>query len=337
MRVTLKEIGERAGVTASIASRVLNNKGDVRVSAETRARIIETAHELGYRPDPYAQVLQSGKSSTIILVAPQSHYLMNARKISAVRRALHATGRPVLTADPTEYGRVEDTVDFLLFTRPTAVVWLSPSWSDREFAEACRTLQARDTYLLAVDYSRPVPADVPCDAVTVDRAYGCSLAVSHLIDCVGEEVALIGRPDGGRVEGYRQALAERRIGREIIEWIADGESPRPAFEAAQRLLRAHPQVRGILCHSDLEAIGVVSAARELGRRVPEDLAIAGFDNEPWTEFHAPPLTTVAHPVEQLCSLCMSILQGRLEGSAKPWTRISVHPELLIRASTTHTR
>ena len=336
MGVTLKEIGERAGVTASIASRVLNNKADVRVSAETRARILEAADELGYRPDPYAQVLQSGKSSTIILVAPQSHYLMNARKISAVRRALHATGRPVLTADPTEYGRVEDTVDFLLFTRPTAVVWLSPSWSDQEFAEACLTLQARDTYLLAVDYSRPMPEDVPCDAVTVDRAYGCRLAVSHLLECVGEEVALIGRPDGGRVEGYRQALAERGLGREIIEWIADGESPRPAFDAARRLLRAHPEVGGIFCHSDLEAIGVISAARELGRHVPEDLAIAGFDNEPWTEFHDPPLTTVAHPVEQLCSLSMSLLQGRLDGHTGAWARIALHPELIVRASTTGT-
>lgn len=63
------------------------------------------------------------------------------------------------------------------------------------------------------------------------------------------------------------------------------------------------------------------------------MAVCGFDNEPWTEFHEPPLTTVAHPVEQLCSLSMSVLRSRLEGNTEPWCRIVLHPGLVVRAST----
>jgi len=333
MGVTLKEIAERAGVTASIASRVLNNRPDVRVADETRARIVAAAQELGYRPDPYAQVLQSGKSSTIILVAPHSYYLMNARRIARVQQALHATGQPVLTADLTSFGEAPETVDFLLFTRPTAVVWLSPDWDDHDFGEACAELHDRDTYVLAVDYQRALAPEVPCDAVTVDRAHGCQVAVSHLVDCVGDKVALIGGQSGGRYEGYRRALAEHGIEREIVGWLSGEEPPHEAHQVARKLLREHPEIRGIFCHSDLNAIGVVSAVRESGRRIPEDVAIVGFDNEPWTEFHDPPLTTIAHPLDQLCALSMSVLRSRLDGNTDPWCRIVLHPSLVVRAST----
>jgi len=331
--VTLREIAERAGVTASIASRVLNNRPDVRVADETRVRIVAVAQELGYRPDPYAQVLQSGKSSTIILVAPHSHYLMNARKIARLQRALHSAGRPALSADLTTLGDPQEIVEFLLFTRPSAVVWLSAEWDDGDFREACAELHERDTYVLSVDHQRPLPPDVPCDAVTVDRAHGCKVAVSHLIDCVGEAVALIGGDVGGRGEGYRRALAEHGIEREIIRRPGGAEPPHGAHQVARKLLCEHPEVRGIFCHSDLDAIGVVRAAGELGLRIPEDVAIAGFDNEPWTEFHDPPLTTVAHPIEQLCSLSMSVLRSRLGGNTEPWCRIGLHPGLVVRAST----
>ncbi len=333
MGVTLREIAERAGVTASIASRVLNNRPDVRVADETRARIVSVAQELGYHPDPYAQVLQSGKSSTIILVAPHSYYLMNARRIARMQRALHATGRPVLTADLTSFGEPSATVDFLLFTRPTAVVWLSAEWDDGDFREACAELHERDTYVLSVDHQRPLPPDVPCDAVTVDRAHGCQLAVSHLIDCVGDNVALIAGEGGGRYEGYRRALAEHGIEREIVGRLSGEEPPHEARRVALELLREHPEIDGIFCHSDLNAIGVVSAVRELGLCIPEDIAIVGFDNEPWTEFQDPPLTTVSHPIEQLCSLSMSVLRGRLDGNTEPWCRIVLHPGLVVRAST----
>ncbi len=288
---------------------------------------------MGYRPDPYAQVLQSGKSSTIILVAPHAFYLTGARKTSLLQRALHSTGHPVLCADVTTFGDPQEIVQFLLFTRPRAVVWLSAEWDDGDFREACAQLHERDTYVLAVDHQRPPPPDVPCDAITVDRAHGCRLAVSHLIDCVGENVALVASDAGGRVEGYRAALAERGIDREIIASLSQEEPPRGARRATLKLLREHPEIDGIFCHSDLNAVGVLYALQELGLRVPEDVAVAGFDNEPWTQFYRPPLTTVSHPIEQLCSLTMSVLRHRLDANTEPWCRVELHPGLVVRAST----
>ncbi len=204
-------------------------------------------------------------------------------------------------------------------------MWLSPAWDDRDFREACVQLHAHDTHVFAVDHQSTLPPDVPCDAVSVDRAHSFYLAASHLIDRVGENVALLANEDGGRVEGYRRALSERGI------------QPQEGLRVARQLLRDHSEIDGILCHSDLNAIGAISAIRELGLRVPEDIAIVGFDDEPWTEFHDPPLTTIAHPVKQLCSLTMSALHSRLDGSTEPWRRITLQPRLIVRASTDDTR
>ncbi|MEA3402337.1 MAG: LacI family DNA-binding transcriptional regulator [Armatimonadota bacterium] len=333
MSVTLREVAEKVGVTPSIVSRVLNDK-PVRVSDDTRQRIIEVADELNYRPDLYARVLQSGKSPMVILVAPRSFYLMNARKTARLQQTLRRTGHPLLTADIRLFDDPRAAIDLLLLTKPRAIVWLSPEWGDdSEFEEICSELHERETHVIAVDYQKQLPPDVPCDAITVDRAYGSYLACRHLIDCAGENVAMVGGSSGGRLQGYRRALSERGIDREIIGWLSTAEPPREAYQVTLGLLDDHPEIEGIFCYSDLNAMGVIKAIRETGRTIPDDICIAGYDDEPWTEFHDPPLTTVTHPIEQLCSLSLSVLQDRLDGNDEPWCRIGLHPALKIRAST----
>ncbi|HCA46447.1 MAG TPA: LacI family transcriptional regulator, partial [Armatimonadetes bacterium] len=128
------------------------------------------------------------------------------------------------------------------------------------------------------------------------------------------------------------ALAEAGITDEMVV-VQPEDPPQGAYLAAQTLLRERPDVQGVFCHSDLTAVGVIKALRDHGKRIPEDVAVVGFDNEPWTEFHQPSITTVSHPIEQLCSLSMSVLRSRLEGNAEPWCRIVLHPGLVIRQST----
>ena len=337
MRVTLRDVADKAGVTASIVSRVLNGKPEVRVAEETRARILKAARDLNYRPNPQAQALQSGKSPAIIFVSPLQFFVMNARKAMRLQTAMRSVGRPILSVNLRNFGEPEAAVDFLLSSRPAAVVWLSPTWDDRDFREACVKLHDHDIYVLAADHQSTLPLDVPCDVVGVDRTHGCYRAVSHLIDRVGENVALLANDLGGRVEGYRQALGERGIQRKIIGWLTGEEPPHEARRVTLKLLRDHPEIDGLFCHSDLNAIGAISAIRELGLRIPEDVAVAGFDNESWTEFHDPPLTTVAHPIEQLCSQTVSVLRSRLDGNTEPWRRIALQPTLIVRASTDDTR
>jgi len=332
-RVTLREIAAKAGVTPAIASRVLNNKPDVRVADATRARIVEAAREANYRPDPFARVLRSGKSSLIILVAPQSFYLMGARKTNRMQLALHSLDHPVMTADINMFGDPDAAVEFLMLTRPTAIVWMAPDRSEKDFAEMCSDIRSRDTHIIAADYPSQLPPDVPCDAVTVDRAHGCYLAASHLLDRRGDKVAFIGTDRGGRVEGFRRALKERNIDREIIYFTGPEDPPHGSLAVTRRLLEEQPDIRGIFCHSDISAIGAIAAIREAGLTIPDDIAVAGYDNEPWTEFLDVPLTTVAHPIEQLSSLSMTILRGRMEGNSDPWCRVTLQPPLIVREST----
>jgi LacI family transcriptional regulator len=173
---------------------------------------------------------------------------------------------------------------------------------------------------------------VPCDAITVDRAYGSYLACDHLIKSGGERLAAVVGGKGGRMEGYQRALREHGIEKKRIGRLTGEEPPQEAYEVALKLLKDDPQINGVFCHSDLNALGVMKAIEELGMKIPDDVRVAGYDNEPWAAFHSPALTTVTHPIDQLCSLSLSVLQDRLSGNDEPWCRIGLHPGLVARES-----
>jgi len=332
VRVTLRDIAEKAGVSASTVSRVLNGKPDARVTDATRQTILDAAEDLGYSPNPFAQALKSGKSSLITLIAPQTEFLVSGRKVSRLRDAMYDLHRATLTVDISRVGDPQRAVEVLLGTAPLAVVWLSPDWYDERIDEVCRTLDEYETYVLLADHQRELAPDVPCDAITFSRNHGSYLAVGHLIEQGCQRIGFIGLPAGGRIEGYREALGDSGIEREHVAMLEGEDVAAEAVDAVRRLLRDAPEVDGIFCYSDLIAASVLRALVEDGVRVPEEVALVGFDNDPWTAYLDVPLTTVAHPIERLCAEAIRMLRTRLDGDAGPWRRVTLSPELVVRRS-----
>jgi DNA-binding LacI/PurR family transcriptional regulator len=135
-----------------------------------------------------------------------------------------------------------------------------------------------------------------------------------------------------RVKGYRTTLEARGLPYNA-EWV---QQCLPVVESGQEvargLLRAHPDLTAIICHNDLTAIGALQACAEAGRRVPDDVAVVGFDNIPLAAWVTPPLTTCDFPKYQLGSRAMQMLLTRIDDCSQGCENVVVQPELIIRAS-----
>jgi LacI family transcriptional regulator len=278
---SLKEVAARAGVSFQTASKVLNG-GNVRVSAETAARIIAVAESLGYRPNTVARSLVQRSTATIGLVAGDitdgalSQFALAAEHTA--RRHDHA----VLVGNLSEHG--EDgaaVVRMLIERRVDGVIAAAPQLEeDTEVAELLRR------YVPAVSLHHVPGGGVPL--VGSNHREGGRLATEHLILLGHTSIGTVTGPFRRRVvrsrlHGYEDAL--RNAGIEPGEDLAAEAdwTPGGAAAAARLLLKRDPGMTAIFVHSDMMAIGVLSALAAAHRRVPDDVAVVSCDAMPFAE------------------------------------------------------
>lgn len=338
---TIHEVAELAGVSPTTVSMVLNNTRGASISAATRKRVIAAAKSIGYRPNPHARALVGSKAPLIKLIhRPHEMYIGNLKAASLLAE-LGNTDREIMVTDtPSD---AEQLVESLLWGRPEAVVFQYVSQGD-SLAEVYEALRAEGVHCVLADCWELPDESLPCDALTVDRIAGVSLGIEHLIATGHRHIGLVAAASQwGRREAYEQTLDRHDIQeRYVARFTPAGSVPgrtreslvaMGAREITAELLRDHPQVTALMCGSDMIALGAMRAAAATGRVVPVDLALVGFHGEPWTELLPVPLTTVAEPVSEICSLATEILRARLSGDTRPWVRERIVPHLLVRKST----
>lgn len=328
--MTISEVASRAGVGAGTVSRVLNDSPQVRES--TRAKVLATIEEMGYRPNPMAQGLKRGRCRTLGAVVP---FLTQA---SAVERL-----RGVTAALPgSQY-------DLVLFNVET------PQHRDEFLA----TLTRRDRAdgLLLVSFPPPpdalariVGGGVPVvlvDAVagglptvTTDDVEGGRIATRHLVELDHRRIAFIGddpsNPLGftsavDREAGYREVMAD--AGLAVDGLVRHGAHQRDvAVRLALDLLGHADRPTAVFASSDVQALGVLEAARTLGLRVPEDLSVVGFDDIELARYVG--LTTVRQPLFESGHLGARLLLDLVGGEGAPAAREhELALELCVRATT----
>jgi len=299
-RVRIADVAREAGVSKAAVSFAFN-KPD-RLSAETAARIRDVAARMGYRPHPVARMLSAGHTTTIGILTPQALGQVFANPFFA----LFAEG---VASVAEEYGFG------LLFISP-----LHGSLSralDRATVDGIVVLGLAEGHPEMDSIRRSglpaVVVDAPAwpghSAILVDDEGGARLAAEHLLALGHREIVVIavepalGEPtdegvSGRRLRGYRTALGAAGVeltSAHVLRPPATIEGGEAAF---LRVWSAGERPTGVLCMSDAAAAGVLSAARRLEVRVPEELSIVGFDDLPLTRFTDPPLTTVHQPVRQ---------------------------------------
>jgi LacI family transcriptional regulator len=331
-RVTIRHVAHRAGVSVQTVSRVLNRKAEI--SDETRRRVQSVIDELRYRPSASARSLASRRTMTLGLVA---HDLDGGFLGAAVRSAVQEASRHgyffVLAAVGADPRDEPGYVDMLLERRVEGLLFARASIGDD--AVHLRRLVADHVPVVTIACYAP---GVQLEVVDVDNRAAGRRAAAHLAETGRRRIAQVAGPLGwkaadDRAAGAAAALAAAGLPSEpeLIEraasWDADA-----GYAAARVLLDRAAAFDALFCHNDRLAFGAMRALREAGRRVPDDMALVGFDDAP-TAVHAdPPLTSVRQPAAEAGRLAARRLIELVDAPEQPRRVTELEAELVIRAS-----
>jgi DNA-binding LacI/PurR family transcriptional regulator len=337
-RPTLNAVAARAGVGRGTVSRVVN--GSSQVSPGTRTAVEQAIAELGYVPNRAARALVTQRTDSVALVISESEDRL--------------FGEPF-------FARIVRGISSCLLETPLQL-WLSwaQSPAERERVEHHLTSQHVDgVLLLSLHDADPLPAlleqrglptvlggrpahmlrpGAPAAYfVDVDNAGGARRAVEHLVARGCRHVATIAGPQDmgvgvARLAGYREAIVAS--GRSVEEdLVAYGDFREPSGAAAMhRLLELRSDLDAVFAASDLMAAGALRVLRELGRRVPDDVAVVGFEDSPVAQQTDPPLTTVHQDAEEMGRQMARLLAARIRGDAPAVPCVLLDTHLVHRAS-----
>jgi len=322
---TIRDVAARAGVSHQTVSRVINDSP--RVTEGTRERVLSAIRELAFVPSPMARGLISNQTRSIGIVTDDisDHFFARVAagaEAEARRRGYYLMIGSVEPDDDEEgYLRLmlERRVEGLILARPS--VPLVPA----DLVAA----RGAGVPLVAVGFSELPGFPV----VDVDNRRGGYDATRHLIEHGHRRIATVVGPRAwpsaaARLEGYRQALREVGIARDLVEH-ASGWGLESGRAAATRLLERGAEFTALFAHSDLIALGAIRRLREAGLRVPDDVSVVGFDDLPIADYVEPALTTIHQPMREVGARAAGFVLDQIAGGAAPTPEAHLLPAVLV--------
>lgn len=332
-RPTLGQVAARAGVGQGTASRAIN--GSPHVTDSTREAVLRAAAELGYIPNRAARALVTRRTDSVALVVSEpEERIFNqpffARIVRGISEAVTSSGRQLLlTMVPTTENR-QRLVHYLAGQHVDGAMVVSLHGDD----PLPRLLEEQGVPVVVG--GRPLTWEPPT-YVEVDNAGGSFTAVNHLIERGRRSIATIAGPQDmnagvERLDGYRKAVGS--VGAVDDRLVAYGDHTSESGEAATReLLSRRPDLDAIFAASDPMALAALRILRTLGRRVPDDVAVVGFDDTPSSQDSEPALTTVHQPIEEMGRTMAELLAARIDGvEGSDRAAVILPTQLVVRAS-----
>ncbi|MFW6367217.1 MAG: LacI family DNA-binding transcriptional regulator [bacterium] len=321
---SLKDIAAHSGVSIRTVARVL--KGDDCVRATTRERVLLAAQEMGYTPNRAARSLKTGSSFEIIALIGNTDELELAR-LGAFQQQLSAHGYAVHVVFQTEWEAPSETAKRIASWAPLGLALFHSSRTKHE--EVALAAQARNIRCVLIDSGSEVAG---AGHVRIGRSRGVYDGVNYLLEKGCRRIAYAGANCASRVSAYRRALSESGIAERIF-LSGSSDQYEAGREALSALLQA-PEIDAVQAYSDIMASGMLHEAHLRRVRIPEDLAIIGFDNRLLCVHCWPPLTTVAHPNEAVGEAAAELLLSAFSPEPKSDIKdeISLPTQLVVRAS-----
>jgi DNA-binding LacI/PurR family transcriptional regulator len=330
---TLEQVAARAGVGRGTASRVIN--GSEHVSEASRAAVLRAIEDLGYVPNRAARSLVTRLTDVIALVVSESEERFFGEPffgqiVRGVSGALAGSQRQLLLTmshRAHDRGRLDN---YLSRQHVDGVLLLSLHGDDPLPGQ----LEARG--VPAVLGGRP-SQESPLHFVDVDNIGGSGLAIAHLARIGRRRIATIAGPQDmsagqHRLDGYRSALAAAGLAYDPDLVVIGDFSERSGWEACVELTRRRPDLDAVFAASDQMAVGAIEALTAQGRRVPEDIAVVGFDDSPSSRYVTPRLTTVHQPVEEMGAAMVHLLSELIADTGDPIEDIVLNTHLVVRDS-----
>ncbi|KHK96341.1 hypothetical protein LK09_15195 [Microbacterium mangrovi] len=301
---TAREVAARAGTSTAVVSYVFND-GPRNVAPETREKVLRAAAELNYHPNALARALSFGKTRSIGLIVPDIANRFFGELARALEEAAAARGNLLLIGDSgLNPEREQSHVAAFVQRRVDSVVLVSLA-DDPDvapFAEAA----------IPVIALHPLAAREGVSTISIDYKAAAGAATRHLLDHGYRTIAMFNGPSdsaGSRQhrEGFELALSEHP---EVAATIYNSQISRAhSAQVALDILARPDRPRAVYCSTDEQAYGVLFACHRLGLRVPDDVAVTGFDGTEHSAYSYPPLTTIRQPIPEIAERVVHLLTG----------------------------
>ncbi len=322
----MADVARLAGVSHQTVSRVLNRHPSVRQT--TRLRVLAAIEELGYRPNPAARALVTGRSRTLGLVTLDTTLTGPVATLYGIERAAREAGYfvSVVSLRSIERGSVQEALARLAEGAVEGTIVIAPLTSAGEALAGVST----DRPLVVVEGDPQADLAV----VTVDQFAGARAATAHLLELGHRTVFHVSGPlewieARARVAGWRAALED--AGALVMPPLSGDWSARSGFDAGRTLARI-PEATAVFVANDHMALGVLRALHEGCRRVPGDVSVVGFDDIAESGYYAPPLTTVHQDFDELGRRSLALLLEQLDSGERRPRRVVIPPALVVRES-----
>jgi LacI family transcriptional regulator len=334
---SLRDVAQAAGVSLTTASRVLNNKSSVQSS--TRSSVLKAAADLGYKLQVRAISPVTSKFNTIGAIIKRDAYEQNRLDpfyyavLCGIEDECQRLGISLMYASMQvdDYSQATSIPTLVENSDIDGLVIVGVVFSNATLAKRIPT----HIPIVIVDASA---VGIECDTINTDNLVGAYKAVSYLIEQGHRHIGLIGSTMSGsehpsireRREGYLKALADHGIQETYIEdSIMNSEI---AYQATLKLLQRAPHVTAIFSCNDAIGQHVIQAAKDVGRRVPEDVSVVGFDNTDASSVSRPPMTTVQVDKELMGAIAVRQLQDQAANRNRVSINVMMGTKLVIRES-----
>jgi LacI family transcriptional regulator len=342
MPATIKDVARAAGVSVATVSRAMN--GADNVLPDTKARILEAARSLRFTPSGAARSLITRRTDTIGALLPDLHGEYFSELIRGIDQAARARGLHLLVS--SSHGDADEAAAALraMNGRVDGLLVMSPH-ADADFLSH-NLPGSLPAVLINTDVDMPGHA-----RFAVDNFGGAEAMTRHLATSGRKRIAFIGGPDGNheaaeRLRGYRAGLdhaPKAGKGAQRVELLFDGDfTEASGWSAGRHMVQAKQRPDAVFAANDMMAVGCLAAFAEAGLRVPEDIAVGGFDDIPIARYVSPSLTTIRVPIAALGAAAMDALfralahaadksAGPLSASPEP-VSVVMPVELVVRSS-----
>lgn len=336
-RITIKHVAKEAGVSIQTVSRVINQKPEV--APETRQSVLDVIDRLGYHPSELARSLIHRRSSTLGVVTAGLKYIGPSRTLNGISARAEDLGYAILLKELADFSvdHVLPILKFFLARHVDGILWAVPEVGNNRDWLTDGWSEIRIPFIFLTMEPRP---DVP--SLSINNYAGGAMATQHLLDQGCQKIAHLSGPlewweARQRKQAWQETLENAGHKVESHQSIEANWSSASGYAGFKKLLKVYPDMDAIFVANDQMALSVLQIASEIGWRVPEDLAVIGFDDLAESPYYLPALSTIRQNQLELGRRAVQELVDKIELADHQQQdtesqNILISPELIVRRS-----
>jgi len=329
-KITITDIAKETGLSISTISRVLNEKSkEYRISKQTEQKVIATVKRLNYVPNYFAANLKSGKSKTIAIIVPSLSNPFYTSIISELNVEIRKSGYTTIIAETDEDADIEKLELQQMTSRNIEGIIIVPC---RDQSDHIKKLHDQGLPIVCIDrYFENL--NIPY--VSVDNYDGAYTATNHLIEnghskivCIqGIQVSLTTKL---RVKGFEDAM--QKVGFKDYSIVGDDFTSQNGYLETKLLINQKKMPTAIFTLNNTIALGSMKALKDQGLRIPQDISLITFDDQPFMDYFETPLTCIAQPISDISKIAIKFLFARINNLKENTNQVLLKPEIKFKKS-----